>query len=132
MITDLLIPVVKVSPIQLEEQNNLTLGVNITSDSAKYIMRNLNWYFNGIIIGNSSNTFISNGNKTLTVTDGIAGEYEVRYDGLLLNNPYDSVCERMILKNLRHHPLFKPVKFVINRQGINFKLIIIHLSHNYK
>ena len=105
------------SPIELEEQNNLTLGVNVTSDSAKYFMRNLNWYFNGNLIGNSSNAIISNGNKTLTTTNGIAGEYEVRYDGLLLNNPYDSVCERMILKNLRHLPLFKPVKFLISTKG---------------
>ena len=105
------------SPTELEEQNNLTLGVNITSDSAKYIMRKLSWYLNGSLIGNSSNTIISNGNKTLTVTDGTAGEYEVRYDGLLLNNPYDSVCERMILKNLSHYPLFKPVKFFINTKG---------------
>ena len=123
-----MIPVLKVSPIELVEQNNLTLGVNVTSDSAKYIMRNLNWYFNGIIIGNSSNTFISNGNKTLTITDGTAGEYEVRYDGLLLNNPYVSACEKMILKNLRHHPLFKPVKFFINTQGKDFYLITMHLS----
>ena len=105
------------SPIESEEQNNLTLGVNITSDSAKYFMRNLNWYFNGIIIGNSSNTIISNGNKTLTTTNGIAGEYEVRYDGLLLNHPYDSTCEKMILKTLRHHPFFKPVKFLVNTKG---------------
>ena len=116
-ITDLLIPVLEVSPIESEEQNNLTLRVNVTTDSAKYIMRNLNWYFNGNLIGNSSNTIISNGNKTLTTINGIAGEYEVRYDGLLLINLYDSVCEKMILKNLRHHPLFKPVKFLVNTQG---------------
>ena len=116
-ITDLLIPVLKVSSIELEEQNNLTLRVNITSDSAKYIMRNLNWYFNGNLIGNSSNTIISNGNKTLTTANRIAGEYEARYDGLLLNNPYDSTCEKMILKTVRHHPLFKPVKFLVNTQG---------------
>ena len=105
------------SPIESEEENNLTLGVNITSASAKYFMRKLNWYFNGNLIRNSSNTIISNGNKTLTTTNGIAGEYEVRYDGLLLNNPYDSTCEKMILKTLRHHPFFKPVKFLVKTKG---------------
>ena len=111
-------------PTESGEQNNLIIGVNITSDNAKYNMRNLNWYFNGILIQNSSDTIISNGNKTLTITNGIAGEYEVRYDGLLLNDPYDRVCEKMILKNLRHHPLFKPVKFLVNTKGILLTFII--------
>ena len=104
--------------------DNLTLEVNITSDSAKYIMRNLSWYFNGNLIQNSPNTTIYNDNKTLTTTDSTAGVYEVRYDGLLLANPYNSVCEKMILSNLRHYPLFKPMYYLINTQGmLNFAFI---------
>ena len=120
-------------PTQSEERDILTLKVNVTSDSAKYIMRNLNWYYNGSLLRNSSNIIISDSNKTLTVTDGTAGEYEVRYDGLLLNNPYNEICEQMILNYLRHHPLFKPVKFLVNTKGTNtlvFTAKVIH-SLNY-
>ena len=113
MDADLLIPAIVLSSTQFQERNNLTLEVNITSMGAKYIVRNLNWYLNGNPIGNTSN---SNGNNTL-VTDGTAGEYEARYDGLLLNNPYNETCEKMILENSRHLPLFKPVKFLVDVKG---------------
>ena len=88
-------------------EGNITLEVNST-DPTQYITRELNWYHNNEL---ASNVVITNGNKTLTtVVDGDAGVYEVRYDGLLLQ-PYDSVCEKMLLDVARHYPLFKPTRF---------------------
>ena len=113
-LADLLMPMLP----QLDEQS-LTLEVNITSDSAKYIMRNLNWYHNGSLIQKSSNAIISDDNKTLTSINGSAGDYEVRYNGLLLFYRYNENCEKMILNNLRHYPLFKPAKFLVNTKGMD-------------
>uniref|UniRef100_A0A1X7T5H5 SRCR domain-containing protein n=1 Tax=Amphimedon queenslandica TaxID=400682 RepID=A0A1X7T5H5_AMPQE len=48
-------------------------------------LRDLNWYYNGNKILNSSKYLINNGNKTLVInniTDGDIGEYSVRFDGL--------------------------------------------------
>ncbi len=96
-------------------ERNITLEVNST-DPTQYITRELNWYHNNELLSNASNVVITNGNKTLTtVVDGDAGVYEVRYDGLLLQ-PYDSVCEKMVMDITRHYPLLKPARFSVNMQ----------------
>ena len=93
------------------------LSVNVT-DEIELIARELNWYINGILTKtNSSDNVLTNGNKTLMTTVGSLGVYEVRYDGLLAL-PHNHECERMLLSGMRHYPMFKPARFLVNTTGI--------------
>ena len=92
-----------------------TFSVNAT-DEIQFIARELNWYINGILITNS---YYSNDNKTLT-TVGNPGVYEVRYDGLLAL-PLNRECEKMLLSGMRHYPIFRPVRFLVNTTGIELQ-----------
>ena len=100
------------------DRQNFTLSVNAT-DEIQLIARELNWYINGNLITNSSDNLLTNGNKTLK-TVGNPGVYEVRYDGLLLL-PHNRECERILLSGIRHYPMFRPVKFLVNTTGIGLQ-----------
>ena len=113
---------------------NFTLSVN-AKDEIQLITRELNWYINGNLISNSSDILLTNDNKTLT-TVGSPGVYEVRYDGLLaLSHNYE--CEKMLLIGMRHYPIFKPVRILVNTTGIDYssciyyyigKFSLVHIS----
>ena len=116
---DILNPV-DVPPSQ-SHRFHFTLAVNV-SDQIQSIVRELNWYFNGNLLTNSSYTELTNGNKTLMTTVGNPGVYEVRYDGLL-ELPHNHECESMLLNAMRQYPMFKPVKFHVNTTGMTYIVI---------
>ena len=101
------------------DRQNFALSVNAT-DEIQLIARELNWYINGNLITNSSDNLLTNGNKTLMTTVGNPGVYEVRYDGLLAL-PHNRECEKMLLSGMRHYPMFKPVRFLVNTTGIELQ-----------
>ena len=123
------------NPVEVPSQGdrqNFTLSVS-ASDEIQLNARELNWYINGNLITNSSDNLLTNGNKTLT-TIGIPGLYEVRHDGLLKFPRYHE-CEKMLLSGMRHYPMFRPVRFLVNTTGIenhihNIILIIILFMYN--
>ena len=109
-------------PVEVPSQSNrptFTLSVNAT-DEIQFIARELNWYINGNLITNSSDNVLTNGNKTLMTTVGSPGVYEVRYDGLLAL-PHNHECEEMLLSGMRHYPMFRPVRFLVNTTGIELQ-----------
>ena len=106
------------SPIEVfSPSDRFNLSVNTTDE---FIARELNWYINGIETTNSSENLLTNGNKTLMTTVGSPGVYEVRYDGLLAL-PHNRECERMLLIGMRHYPMFRPVRFLVNTTGIELQ-----------
>ena len=120
------------NPIEVFSHNDgqsFNLSVNAT-DEIQFIARELNWYINGILTTNSYYNVITNGNKTLMTTAGVPGVYEVRYDGLLAL-PHDHECAEMLLSGMRHYPMFRPVRFLVNTTGIGLYssqiFIIIHV-----
>ena len=115
---DILNPV-DVPPSQ-SNQFHFTLAVNV-SYKIQSIVRELNWYFNGNLLTNSTNSYyikLTNGNKTLMTAVTNPGVYEVRYDGLLVL-PHDRECESILLNNMRHYPMFRPVRFHVNTTGMS-------------
>ncbi len=76
---------------------------------------NLNWFYNGGKIYNSSDSLITNDNSTLT-TVVKEGTYEVRYEGLKIL-PYDKTCEENILKYMSGYAGFRSVQFQVNSKG---------------
>ena len=87
-------------------------------------LRELNWYYNGNKISNSSKYIINNGNKTLVInniTDEDIGEYSVRFDGLRLYH-YNKRCEDKIVQILRILPVLSPLNFIVSFNG---KILII-------
>ena len=110
------------NPVEVFSQSdgqNFNLSVNAT-DEIQFIARELNWYINGILITNSYYNVITDGNKTLIKTAGSPGVYEVRYDGLLAL-PHNRECEKMLLSGMRHYPMFRPVRFLVNTTGIGLQ-----------
>ena len=101
------------------DRHNFTLSVNATNE-IQLIARELNWYINGILTTNSYYNVITDGNKTLMTTVGSPGVYEVRYDGLLAL-PHNHECEEMLLSGMRHYPIFRPVRFLVNTTGIELQ-----------
>ena len=117
MFLDILYPVEEFSP---SDGQTFNLSVNAT-DEIQFIARELNWYINGILITNSYyNIILTNGNKTLMTTVGVPGVYEVRYDGLLAL-PHNHECEKMFLSGMRHYPMLRPVRFLVNTTGIGLQ-----------
>ena len=112
------------NPVEMPsgDRQNFTLSVNAT-DEIQLIARELNWYINGNLISNSSDNLFTNDNKTVT-TVGVPGVYEVRYDGLLAL-PHNHECEKMLLSGMRHYPMFRPVRFLVNTTGIELYIIAI-------
>ena len=106
------------NPVEVFSQNDgqTTLSVNAT-DEIQFIARELNWYINGILITNFYYNVLTNGNKTLMTTVGSPGVYEVRYDGLIAL-PHNRQCENLLLSGMRHYPIFRPVRFLVNTTGI--------------
>ena len=105
-------------PVEVPSQGdrqNFTLSVNAT-DETQFIARELNWYINRNLITNSSDYLLTNDNKTLMTTVGSPGVYEVRYDGLLAL-PHNHECEKMLLRGMRHYPMFRPVRLLVNTTG---------------
>ena len=110
------------NPVEVFSQSdgqNFNLSVNAT-DEIQFIARELNWYINDSLITNSYYNVITDGNKTLMTTAGSPGVYEVRYDGLL-TLPHNRECEKMLLSGMRHYPMFRPVRFLVNTTGIELQ-----------
>ena len=109
-------------PVEVPSQSNrptFTLSVNAT-DEIQLMARELNWYINGNLITNSSDNLLTNGNKTLMTTVGSPGVYEARYDGLLAL-PHNRECERILLSGIRHYPMLRSVRFLVNTTGIGLQ-----------
>ncbi len=86
------------------------------SSSFRYASRhNLNWFFNGQIIYNSSDSLIMNGNTSLR-TNIREGVYETRYEEISVI-PQDKSCEVNLLKFLRRYSFMKPARFYVNTKG---------------
>ena len=95
------------------------LTINITDAGIIGYLLELNWYYNGNKISNSSKYIINNGNKTLVInniTDEDIGEYSVRFDGLRLYH-YNIRCEDKIIQILRGYPVLSPLNFVVSFNG---------------
>ena len=110
------------NPVEVFSHNDghtFNLSVNAT-DEIQFIARELNWYINGILATYSYYNVLTNGNKTLMTTAGSPGVYEVRYDGLLAL-PHNRECEKMLLNIMRHYPIFRPVRFLVNTTGIELQ-----------
>ncbi|XP_019851371.1 PREDICTED: scavenger receptor cysteine-rich domain superfamily protein-like isoform X2 [Amphimedon queenslandica] len=108
--------------IQLNSENGFvgTLTVNITDTTITEYLLELNWYYNGSKISNSSKHLINNGNKTLVInniTDEDIGEYSVRFDLLRLYH-YNKDCQNKILQLLRGYPVLSPLSFIMVPNGI--------------
>ena len=113
------------NPVEVFSQGDgqtFSLSVNAT-DEIQLIARELNWYINGNLITNSSDNLLTKDSKTLMTTVGSPGVYEVRYDGLLAL-PHNRDCEGILLSGMRHYPMFKPVRFLVNTTGIELTYIM--------
>ena len=95
------------------------LTINITETGIIGYLLELNWYYNGNKISNSSKYIINNGNKTLVInniTDEDIGEYSVRFDGLRLYH-YNKRCEDRLLQLLRSYPVLSLLSFSLSIDG---------------
>ena len=107
--------------IQFNSENGFLgiLTVNIIETTITEYLLELNWYYNGNKISNSSKYIINNGNKTLVInniTDEDIGEYSVRFDLLRLYH-YNKDCQNKILQLLRGYPVLSPLSFIIVPNG---------------
>ena len=113
--------------------------MDTTDTTVTEYLRELNWYYNGNKISNSSKHLINNGNKTLVInniTDEDTGEYSVRFDGLRLYH-YNKKCEDKIVQILRGFPVLRPLNFIVSFNGNKhtikldyYNFLGIHINEN--
>ena len=106
--------------IQVRQQETVHLYVEPVDINILNGLLGLTWYHNGSIIVVSQNQrYISNRNKTLTITNftsADAGVYEARFNQLFVH-PFDEQCRDEVLSLLRHLPVLKPAVFCVNMEG---------------